>query len=122
MTTAVAMEEPVSEPKPAQPAMVASARPPRKRPSRRFASSNTSSAMPATTAKLPMIRKSGSVETCAFDRKPVASVAAALTAGPQPMKEAAARMPTRPMLAAIGTMRKLAIHIRKKAAVTVVPI
>src|ERR1043165_3616199 len=53
--------------------------------------------MPATAAKLPIIRKSGKVATCALVRKPVASVAKVTKAGLKPMKGAVPTSPVNPM-------------------------
>src|SRR3982074_545258 len=84
IVAAVASEDPVSAPKPAQPPMVASASPPRYRLSSMWPSQYMSSAIPETAAKLPIMRNSGRVATWLLVRNVVASVANALMAGAKP--------------------------------------
>ena len=78
--------------------------------------------MPAVAAKLPIIRKSGSVPTWLLVRKPSASVANALSAGSNPMISAAPTRPTIPMTAASGTSPSMNSHRQRKAYSTSSPI
>ena len=60
---AVAIDEPQIAPKPAQPAMVAIARPPRKWPMNEFAVRNSSFDMPARVTKFPIRMNSGTTDS-----------------------------------------------------------
>src|SRR5258706_6040731 len=80
-----------------------------------------SSAIPATTAKLPIIRNIGTTATCSLVRNCALSLASTESAGSAPIISPAHSTPSRPSAAASGTAAASKTHTPRTTAIEVQP-
>ena len=110
------MEDPVIAPNPAQAPMVASARPPRKCPSKACASRYMSADSPAVWAKAPISRNSGMISNMSLESRSMVRVATRLRAGPLSIITTVPAKPASSMTAPSGNIISAPSHMIAKNA------
>ena len=106
MVTAEAIDEPLKAAKPAQPEMVALARPPRQWPTQEYAALNKSRLIPDTPAKFPIKTNKGITVSVRVTEISKLSVPKAVSAAVYPFIAAVPKKPTTSIAIATGTLRK----------------
>ena len=103
MVAAVARLEPLTAPNPAHPAIVASASPPRRCPTRQAAAPKKSRLAPAAKQKCAMSRNNGNTPSSKRVTDSKNTTLALISAGSGPISSASPTSPTSPIAMPIGT-------------------